>query len=126
MIWLISGGRKFASPVFVHNNLDRVAEERGLPELVVVGGAAGVDTVAQNWAQLNNIPVAIHKAEWEEHGRAAGHIRNSEMLEAHDIDLGLFFPSGLSKKSSPGTYDMLQKTRTAGIEAVVFNAESYI
>jgi hypothetical protein len=127
VIWLISGGRKFASPVFVHNNLDRVAEQRGYPTLVVVGGAPGVDRVAQNWAQLNNIPVAVHKADWDSYGRSAGPIRNSEMLEAHpDIDLGLFFPSGLSRKSSPGTYDMLDKVKAAGIEPVVFNAESHI
>lgn len=126
MIWLVSGGRKFASPVFVHNNLDRVAEQRGYPSLVVVGGAPGVDTTAQHWAELNNIPVAVHKANWDAHGRAAGPIRNMEMIESHDVDLGLFFPSGLSRKSSPGTFDMLDKTRAAGVEALIFNAESHI
>lgn len=127
MIWLVSGGRKFASPVFVHNNLDRVAHQYGLPDLVVHGGARGVDGVAENWAKLNNVPTSVYMADWEEYGRAAGPIRNSEMLEAHpDIDLGLFFPSGLSRKSSPGTYDMLDKARAVGIKPIVFNAESYI
>lgn len=127
MIWLVSGERKFASPVFIHNNMDRVADQYGLPELIVHGGAQGADGVAENWAKLNNVPTSVHKADWDTYGRAAGPIRNSEMLEAHpDIDLGLFFPSGLSRKSSPGTYDMLDKAKAVGIKPIVFNAESHI
>lgn len=127
MIWLVSGGRAFASPTFVFNNLDRVMEQRGKPALVVVGGARGVDTLAHQWANLNGIEVAVYKADWERHGRAAGIIRNAEMLEAQpDTDLGIFFPSGLTERSSPGTYDMLRKTKAAGIETIVFNAESHI
>ncbi len=51
------------------------------PEVtLVVGGAVGVDIYAENWAIARGVPVEVHKADWKKYGRAAGPIRNREMI----------------------------------------------
>lgn len=49
-------------------------------DFMVLGDAKGVDTLARIYAERNNIPHAIHKADWTTHGKAAGPIRNKAML----------------------------------------------
>ena len=46
--------------------------------------AAGVDTLGEEWAKENNIPVDYFPANWETHGRAAGQIRNKKMAARAD------------------------------------------
>jgi hypothetical protein len=46
---------------------------------VVSGGAKGVDRLGEEWADRNNIPVKLFPAQWKEHGKAAGPIRNDAM-----------------------------------------------
>lgn len=119
MVWLISGGRKFADISFVFNSLDRIADQYGLPGLIRHGNARGVDSLAELWAQSVGVPTDKNDADWEQYGKAAGPIRNTEMLEK-GVDLGIFFPGG------PGTLDMYLKSKAAGVEIVTFNSESLI
>jgi hypothetical protein len=46
---------------------------------VVSGGAPGVDTLAERWAEQHDIPVTGFPAEWSRYGKKAGPIRNKEM-----------------------------------------------
>ena len=48
---------------------------------VICGCARGVDTLGENWAKKNNIPVKRYSAYWERYGRAAGPIRNKEIAK---------------------------------------------
>jgi hypothetical protein len=52
----------------------------------------------------------VYKAEWDKHGRAAGPIRNQQMLDDGKPDLVLAFAGGR------GTDDMCRRAREAGIE----------
>jgi len=119
MVWLVSGGRKFANTSFVFNNLDRVADQYGMPELVIHGNAPGTDTLADLWAQSVGVPTEKVSADWDQYGPSAGPIRNSAMLDK-EPDLAIFFPGG------PGTMDMYRKTQAAGIQTIAFNQESFI
>lgn len=38
----------------------------GYPDLIIVGGASGVDYMAERWAVNNTIPVAIFSEEWDD------------------------------------------------------------
>ena len=48
---------------------------------VISGKAPGADTLGEKWAHMNNVPVVPFPADWSKHGRAAGPIRNQQMLD---------------------------------------------
>ena len=52
---------------------------------IVSGGARGVDTLAEHWADQNNIPKVIFKPDYKRHGRAAPIKRNVLIVEAADL-----------------------------------------
>jgi predicted Rossmann-fold nucleotide-binding protein len=87
--------------------LDAVRRKHG--EIVIVHGAAqGADTAAWVWAARCGVPMDIHRADWDKHGRRAGPIRNAEML-ASGVDAVVAFPGGR------GTADMVAKARKSGV-----------
>lgn len=75
---------------------------------IVHGGARGADVLAETVAMECGIRVEPHPALWALHGKAAGPIRNREMLDA-GADLVLAFPGGR------GTAHMVSIARAAGI-----------
>lgn len=56
------------------------------------------------------VPVRVFKADWDKHGKAAGPIRNQQMLDEGKPDLVLAFAGG------KGTDDMCRRARAAGVE----------
>lgn len=76
---------------------------------VVHGDARGADKCAK-WAaeEMLGIPCHTHPADWDRYGKAAGSIRNQEMLDKHpDIGMVLAFPL----PGSIGTWDMVGRAR---------------
>ena len=39
-------------------------DENGYPDMIIVGGASGVDYMAERWADNNSIPIAVFTEEW--------------------------------------------------------------
>lgn len=109
---LVCGSRDYSD-----KNTIRKAIEKCLPvELLVEGGAWGADTLAYQVAKELGIPVQTHHAIWKRYGKAAGPIRNQEMLDAHpDLDLVLAFPLAQSR----GTFDMIRRAKEAGVKVHV-------
>lgn len=86
------------------------------PETIIVHGAArGADTLAGEVAKQFGFHVEAHPADWKQHGKAAGPIRNQEMLDS-GVDVVLAFPLGESR----GTWDMVRRARAAGVPVCVF------
>jgi hypothetical protein len=54
--------------------------EKYHPTGIIHGAAAGADTLANIWAINNNVSVLAVPADWKRYGRAAGMIRNEQML----------------------------------------------
>jgi len=73
-------------------------EQESYPTEVISGGARGVDTGGELFAQVNKIPVKLFPADWDIHGRAAGPIRNKQMAEYGDALLLIW--DGKSKGSA--------------------------
>ena len=48
---------------------------------VISGGARGADSLGEEFADQNNLPLRIKPADWNRFGRSAGPIRNQEMAE---------------------------------------------
>jgi len=87
------------------------------PEVIIAGGARGADTTAALIASKElGIPAYIYPAQWNTYGRAAGPIRNREMLDQCP-DLVLAFHSDLSK--SKGTADCVREARKRGIKVQI-------
>lgn len=103
---LVAGSRGVDDVEFIESMLDGFRKEYPL-ECIVSGLAKGPDTIAKNWADKNGIPVMEFPAEWDRFGKAAGPIRNSEMLKVSDCLLAFW-----DGKSS-GTKDMIKKTQDA-------------
>jgi hypothetical protein len=57
---------------------------------VVCGMSYGVDAVGRQWAEDNEIPVARFYAHWNEHGKAAGPMRNRKMAEYADALIAIW------------------------------------
>jgi hypothetical protein len=91
-----------------------------LPEdcLIIEGEAKGADTIAREAAILLGRPWKGFKADWNKYHKAAGPIRNAEMLKyllqfAPDIKV-LCFHSNMEE--SKGTMNMYLQARKAGVE----------
>jgi hypothetical protein len=112
---IIAGTRTYAGRKFVEEVLDKLTVK--LDEVVVItGDAKGPDKFAYDWALANGFTVKKHHADWTKHGKKAGMIRNSEMVEdAGPKGALIAFHDG----ESPGTADTIQKARKAGLKVKV-------
>ena len=88
--------------------LSRVDRKHGIAT-VIHGGARGADTVAARWAEAHSLEVVKFPADWQRHGRAAGGIRNQQMLDEGHPDAVVAFPGGV------GTADMVRRAKAAGL-----------
>lgn len=105
---LVCGGRRFNNRAFVWSRLDRLHADTPITALIQ-GGAQGVDALAREWVKTKaGIQSYVCKADWGQHGWAAGPIRNARMLEWKP-DLVIAFPGGR------GTIDMIAKAKQAGV-----------
>ena len=86
--WEMEGVRKWTDRHLIRQALQFVQ-----PSLVIQGEARGADSLARDVAQNLGIEVLPFPANWEKYGRAAGPIRNKQMLDEGDPDGVLAFPS---------------------------------
>lgn len=122
---LVTGGRDFQPYSTVMTTLDYVHCKVGITE-IIHGGAGtrdwhtqiaqlGADLLAGRWAEERGIKETCMPADWETHGRAAGPIRNSAMIDLNP-DLVVAFSGG------KGTSDLLRKARARKIK-IFFDGE---
>lgn len=106
---IVCGGRDYQEYDNVIRCLDALHRKHGI-DLIIEGGANGADAHAGIWAMNNKIPRCTFHANWDQHGRKAGPIRNSEMLTFMNPDCVVAFPGG------KGTYDMVCQAKRAGVK----------
>lgn len=90
----------------------RVIADLPADAVVIHGGAQGADTMAGLWAKARGLRVEVYPADWRKHGKAAGPIRNQQMVdEGKPTDaIGFRMPG-----TSAGTDDMTRRLVAAGI-----------
>lgn len=108
---LVCGGRNFNDPVTLGSWLGGIQRDHGIAA-IIEGGADGADNMARKFAEWRGIPVVTFKADWQKHGRAAGPIRNQEMLTFSKPDLVVAFEGG------KGTADMVRRAKAAGVRVL--------
>jgi hypothetical protein len=96
-------------------NLEAIRRElsRHRPSVVIHGTARGADTLAGIAALELGISVERYPANWTKYGRAAGPIRNRQMLEIGRPDLVLAFHENIA--DSRGTADMIRIAEKKGV-----------
>jgi len=110
---IVCGGRDYRNQKRVFDVLDAL-RKRHVCRLVIVHGAAkGADFFAGSWARTARLGGELveeepHPADWSKHGKAAGMLRNREMLEA-GAELVIAFPGGT------GTRGMVSIAEKAGV-----------
>lgn len=87
---LVSGSRSITSKRVVFIDLDAYVSEEldeEYPSLILHGGAEGVDSLAERWANKHSIPTEVLKPEWKKDGKynkGAGQIRNRQLVDLAD------------------------------------------
>jgi len=99
---VIAGSRSITSVEPVYTAIKRAEEEGIIITEVVSGGARGVDTLGQMWAELKGYPLTIFRPDWKGLGDAAGPIRNQQMAEYGDALIAVW--DGKSR----GTKNMIE------------------
>lgn len=113
---LVTGGRNWNNTDTIWCALDRELEElTDEEELVVIHGGCptGADELADQWAEDSGVAVNVFPADWDTYGKAAGPIRNQQMVDGADVCLA--FPMGESR----GTRDCMRRAKAAGIPVIV-------
>jgi YspA, cpYpsA-related SLOG family len=105
---LVCGGRFYVDFEFVGKTLTQVHQALGIT-LLIHGGASGVDSLANAWADSQKIPVQVFPVDWENGGLATVPARNALMLANGKPDHVVAFTGG------PGTLDLLERVRAAGL-----------
>jgi hypothetical protein len=118
---IFSGARIWTDPEPVQAALNCLVRKAGSDPLTIVHGAArGLDALAGSLAALMpGVTVEAHPADWNTHGKAAGHLRNQKMVDL-GADLAMAFPLGESR----GTRDFIRRAQAAGIRVIVWNEGS--
>lgn len=89
---VIAGSRTFSD----YSLLCRTLDEQLWPETRILSGtAAGADQLGERYASEHGMEVLRFPADWKKHGRAAGPIRNEQMLA--NADGAIFFWDGRSR-----------------------------
>lgn len=100
---IVAGGRDFNDKQRMSEILDAWVANYGRTGFSVVSGMArGADLLAWEYCRRNRVKCYEFPADWGQHGKAAGHIRNAEMARFADILIA--FWDGESK----GTKNMIQ------------------
>jgi hypothetical protein len=105
---LVTGDREWNDPDLIERHLKKLPPDT----IIIQGGARGADSLAKGVARKLGFKVKTYPANWRKYGRAAGPIRNREMLEKEDPDLVLAFHDNIEK--SKGTKDMMKIAKKAG------------
>ena len=92
-----------------------VASGFGVSE-ILEGAAPGVDSSAAYYAHVHEIPCRLFPADWKNHGKAAGPIRNREMAKHADALL-VIKRAGID---SAGTSSMMREAARRGLPVHVY------
>jgi len=100
---LISGYRYFRDYDTIEKEIKKVLDSKpNESHIIIHGNCSGVDTTADEIAKANELQRLVFFADWNQYGKAAGPIRNQQMIDEGKPDYAIIFLSPQSR----GTLDM--------------------
>ena len=118
MTVLVCGGRKYSDAARVASVLGKIHGKTPITRIVhgnagevdpVLLRDVGADRLAGIWAVARGIDVHPYPAHWDRFGKAAGPMRNQEMVDAERPQLVVAFPGG------KGTADMIARAQRSRV-----------
>jgi len=106
---IIAGGRDFYNYELLEQQVN--GQKFFAVSEVVSGAARGADSLGEEYASKNNLPLKQFHADWKKHKRAAGIIRNTEMAEYADCLIA--FWDGASRGTKHMIQTMLKRKKPA-------------
>jgi len=91
----VVGSSRFYDFEIFEELIEDWVNKNGYPDMIIVGGASGVDYMAERWADNNSIPIAIFSEEWDDPNRT---LRDRGRSEA---------PNSLTQKILKSSTDIL-------------------
>ena len=111
---IIAGSRGFNDYETLCKFCDYIIGEPEDEVEIVSGTARGADKLGERYANDRKYTIKEFPANWNEHGKAAGYIRNGEMADYADTLIA--FHDGESK----GTQHMIDLANKKGINVAVY------
>ena len=108
---LVCGDRDWTDKSIIYSILAGYADYDDL--VIIEGEARGADSIAGEWARDGGVDLMPFPAKWDEFGKAAGPIRNQQMLDEGKPELVVAFHNNLEE--SKGTKDMVERAVKAGV-----------
>jgi len=104
---IIAGSRDFTD----YKLAKEIIKESGFDITEIFSGnARGADSLGEQYAEENDIPLKIFKAKWDVYGKRAGLLRNVEMAKEADALIAFCY------NNSTGTKHMIQLAKSKGLK----------
>ena len=118
---IVAGCRTFQDYALLCAHLDRITDEIPGKIELISGHASGADALGERYAREHKIKLRVFPARWDLYGRAAGIIRNQQMMvyALKKSAIAVFFWDG----SSHGTRDAIRRALKAGIDTRIIQIE---
>lgn len=104
MIVAVIGSRDFSDYELLKDSLIDINITQ-----IVSGGAKGADSLAERYANENDIPTLILKSDWKKYGRGAGIVRNKQIVEAAEMVIAFWDSKSRGTENSIETARKLNK-----------------
>ncbi len=112
---LVAGSRDYTNQTKIYKILSKLPTDT----IIIHGDCRGADRIAGFVATQLGMIVCKYPADWKQYGRAAGPIRNQQMLnENEDIEKAIIFHECIDQ--STGTKDMLSRLKRKGIPVEIY------
>jgi hypothetical protein len=85
--------------------------------MVIDGAARGADSIAHSQARSHKHSTKRFAAKWGEHGKAAGPVRNQQMIDEGRPSVVIAFHDDI--QNSKGTKDMVERAKKRNIPVYV-------
>lgn len=122
---LICGDRNWDNEQIIRETLEHLIILYGENLILIEGEARGADSISAEMAEdlgMSEDRIKRFPAKWKIYGRAAGPIRNKEMLRRGKPDLVIAFNNDIAK--SKGTKHML-RIANGDVESVLFTEDNF-
>ncbi|MBJ63339.1 MAG: hypothetical protein CMB55_00895 [Euryarchaeota archaeon] len=124
---VICGDSRFYNYEWIEEQLEQWIDHNDYPDLVIVGGASGVDYLAERWADNQAIPIAIFTEAWNEPRKGledSGRPEAPTTLGDKLLDKATHFVAFPGPKSK-WTKIMIERARAMGIPAIEIPIPEY-
>lgn len=120
---LVCGDREWSNIQYIREALTLFNDCYGIT-CIIEGDCRGADKIAGIWADDVGIEHEKYPAQWDKYGKAAGPIRNKQMLDEGKPDFVLAFHENIDK--SVGTKNMLLQARNRKIQTMLDIGENNV